>query len=51
MALFQSTYADKKTGEKKTAKFWWIDFSIGDKRVRESAKKAKKKPAAKAERQ
>jgi site-specific recombinase XerD len=42
MALFQPTYTDKKTGEKKTAKFWWIDFSIGDKRVRESAKTTKK---------
>lgn len=42
MALFQPTYTDTKTGEKKTARFWWIDFSIGDKRVRESAKTTKK---------
>ena len=42
MALFQPTYTDKKTGTKKTARFWWIDFSIGDKRVRESAKTTKK---------
>jgi integrase len=46
VALFQPTYTDKKTGEKKTARFWWIDFSIGDKRVRESAKTAKKTIAA-----
>jgi hypothetical protein len=47
MALFQPTYTDKKTGEKKTARFWWIDFSTGDKRVRESVQTTKKTIAEK----
>jgi hypothetical protein len=37
MALFQPTYIDKKTGERKASEFWWVDFTIGGKRVRESA--------------
>jgi len=42
MALFQPTYTDKKTGSKKTSKFWWIDFTIGDRRIRESAETTRK---------
>ena len=42
MALFQPTYTDKKTGKKKTSQFWWVDFTIGDKRVRESAETTRK---------
>lgn len=42
MALFRPVYTDKKTGEKKESKFWWIDFTIGDKRVRESAETTRK---------
>jgi hypothetical protein len=42
MALFQPTYTNKKTGEKKTSLYWWIDFTIGDKRIRESAETTRK---------
>lgn len=42
MSLFQPTYTDKKTGERKTSLTWWIDFTIGDKRVRESAETTRK---------
>jgi hypothetical protein len=36
MSLFQPTYMDQKSGKKKTSRYWWIDFTIGDKRIRES---------------
>ena len=50
MALFQPKYIykkrDKRTGketrEERVSKFWWIDFTIGDKRVRESAQTTRK---------
>jgi integrase len=42
MALFQPTYTDKKSGEKKTSPYWWIDFTIGDKRIRESTETTRK---------
>lgn len=42
MALFRPTYTDTKTGKRKTSSFWWIDFTIGDKRIRESAQTARK---------
>ena len=42
MSLFQPTYKDPKTGKQKTAKFWWVDFTIGGKRVRESAETTRK---------
>jgi integrase len=46
MALFQPTYTDKKSGEKKSSSYWWIDFTIGDKRIRESAETTRKTIAA-----
>ncbi|MEO8593768.1 MAG: tyrosine-type recombinase/integrase [Candidatus Solibacter sp.] len=42
MSLYRRSYIDKKTGEQKEAAFWWIDFTIGDKRVRESAQTTRK---------
>ena len=42
MALFQPTYTDKKSGAKKTSPYWWIDFTIGDKRIRESTETTRK---------
>jgi hypothetical protein len=42
MALFQPTYTDKRSGEKKTSPYWWIDFTIGDKRIRESTETTRK---------
>src|ERR1039458_10840855 len=42
MALFQPTYTDKKSGRKKTSPYWWIDFTIGDKRIRESTETTRK---------
>lgn len=42
MAVYKPTYKDPKTGEKKEAAYWWIDFTIGDKRVRESAETTRK---------
>jgi integrase len=42
MALFRPTYIDKKTGDKKQSAMWWIDFTIGDKRVRQSAETTRK---------
>lgn len=42
MALFRPTYMDKKTGEKKQSAMWWIDFTIGDKRIRQSAETTRK---------
>jgi hypothetical protein len=50
MALFQPTYTDKKTGEKKSSPYWWIDSTIGDKRIRESAETTRKTIAAQYER-
>ena len=46
MALFQPTYTDKKSGAKKTSPYWWIDFTIGDKRIRESTETTRKTIAA-----
>jgi integrase len=42
MALFQPTYMDKDSGKKKASAYWWIDFTIGDKRIRESTETTRK---------
>src|ERR1035437_5472788 len=42
MALFQPTYTDKRSRKKKTSPYWWIDFTIGDKRIRESTETTRK---------
>ncbi len=50
MSLFQPKYTYKKkdpetgieTAEIRVSKFWWIDFKIGGKRVRESAQTTRK---------
>ena len=36
--LFQPTYHDKRTGEKKTSAVWWISFSTHGKRHKESTR-------------
>jgi hypothetical protein len=46
MPLFRPTYTDKKTGEKKASHYWWVDFTIGDKRIRESTETTRKTIAA-----
>jgi integrase len=51
MSLFQPTYLDKKTGKQKTSRFWWIDFTIGNKRIRKSAETTRKTIAAEYEKQ
>jgi hypothetical protein len=40
--LYSNLPTPTRRPARKTAKFWWIDFSIGDKRVCESAKTTKK---------
>jgi integrase len=42
MSVYQPRYKDEITGEKKTSPFWWVDFTIGDRRVRESAETTRK---------
>ena len=42
MSLFQPTYNDKKTGERKTSDVWWCEFSFAGKRYRESTKTTRK---------
>jgi integrase len=49
MAVYQPTYRDKRTGETKTSKVWWYEFTFADKRVRESAKTTRKTLALEAE--
>ena len=34
--VYRPTYPDKKTGKKKQSKVWWVQYSIGGKRERES---------------
>ncbi len=34
--VYRPTYQDKKTGKKKQQKVWWVQYSIGGKRERES---------------
>jgi len=34
--VYRPTYRDKKAGEKKQQKVWWVQYSIGGKRERES---------------
>lgn len=36
--VFQPTYRDKTTGEKRTAATWWISYSVHGKRHKENAK-------------
>src|SRR5450759_1897416 len=46
MALFQPTYPHRKNRAKKASPYWWIDFTIGDKRIRESTETTRKTIAA-----
>ncbi len=36
--VYRPTYRDKKTGKKKRSKVWWVQYSIGGKRERESTR-------------
>lgn len=49
MAVFRPTFTDPKTGEKKQSAIWWYDFTIAGRRIRESAKTARKTLAIEAE--
>src|SRR5689334_13779697 len=49
MALFQPTYTNKKTGERKTSRVWWYEFVYAGNRIRESAKTTRKTIAENAE--
>jgi hypothetical protein len=49
MSLFQPTYTDKKTGEKKQSATWWYEFVYAGKRYRESAETTRKTLAANSE--
>jgi integrase len=40
--IYRPTYRDSKTGSQKTSEIWWIDFTIGNKRIRESAQTTRK---------
>ena len=50
MALFQTTYTDKKTGKQKKSAVWWFKFIYSGKLIRESAKTTRKTIAGEAER-
>jgi len=43
--VFQPTYKDKTTGEKKTAATWWISYSVHGQRHKENAKSANRADA------
>jgi integrase len=43
--VFQPTYRDKVTGEKKTAATWWISYSVHGQRHKENAKSANRADA------
>ena len=42
MAVYQPTYRDANTGEKKKQAIWWIDFTFAGKRIQESTKSTRK---------
>ena len=45
MSLYHPIYTDK-SGEKKASTYWWIDFTIAGKRIRESSETTRKTIAA-----
>jgi integrase len=45
--VYQPTYVDKRTGERKTAATWWIQYSIRGQRFRESSGSANRADAVK----
>jgi integrase len=49
MAVYRPTYKDQKTGKQKQSRQWWYEFSYAGKRIRESAKTARKTLAIEAE--
>jgi len=49
MAVYQPTYRDPKTGELKTSKVWWFEFSFAGTRIRESSKSTRRTIAQNAE--
>ncbi len=42
LSVYRPKYKDPKTDEMKVAAHWWIDFTIGNKRVRESSETTRK---------
>jgi len=45
--VYQPTYLDKQTGQRKTAATWWIQYSVRGKRYRESSRSASRTDAVK----
>ena len=43
--VYRPTYRDKKTGEERKSGVWWIGYSVGGQKVRESAKTKRKREA------
>jgi integrase len=42
MAVYRPTYTDPKTGKKKQQEIWWVEFTFGGRRIRESSKSTRK---------
>lgn len=49
MAVYQPKYRDKNTGELKTSKIWWYNFTFAGQRIQESSKSTRKTVATEAE--
>jgi integrase len=49
MAVYRTTYTDKKTGKQKQSRVWWYEFIYDGRRYRESAKTTRKSLAREAE--
>jgi integrase len=49
MAVYQPTYTDPTTGEKRKQAVWWYEFTFAGRRVRESSKSTRKTIATLAE--
>jgi integrase len=45
--VYQPTYVDKRTGKRKTAATWWVQYSVRGKRYRESSGSANRTDAVK----
>ena len=45
--VYQPIYVDKRTGERKTAATWWVQYSVRGKRYRESSRSSNRNMAVK----
>src|SRR5437588_4047526 len=48
-AVYRPQYRDQKTGEVRSSKVWWYDFTFAGRRVQESSKSTRKTIATEAE--